>query len=118
MKKPIISTLQEKPKTKVAWWALYLGIATIFIPFLLGMFTSFIRPILDQASVNPENIGIGVGFGGGILSLALSISALVAGIIAFRKGERSWVPVTGFVLAAIVCVFWVVMIIGEFVFPH
>jgi len=102
MKKEIISKFKEKPKTKTAWRAMYLGLATLLIPPFLGIFAAVIRPMIDKISVNSENVGISIGFGVGILALVLSVSALVIGIRAYKKGERSWV----------------FMIIGELIFPH
>lgn len=116
MEKEVISKFKEKPKTKTAWRAMYLGLATLLIPPFLGIFAAVIRPIIDKAS--GENTGAAMGFGSGVLALALSVSALVAGIRAFKKGERSWVLWVGFIPAILVGAFWVFMIIGEFIFPH
>jgi hypothetical protein len=118
MKKEVISRFKEKPRTKTAWRAMYLGLATLLIPPFLGIFTAVIRPIIDKASVNSENTGAAMGFGSGVLALALSVSALVTGIRAYKKGERSWVLWLGFVPAILSGAFWVFMIIGEFIFPH
>jgi len=116
MKKEVISKFKEKPRTKIAWWAMGLGLGTIFVWPMLGMFAAVIRPIIDKAS--SENVGGTVGFGAGFVSLILSVSALVAGVRAFKKGERSWVLWVGFVPAILVGAFWIFMIIGEFIFPH
>jgi len=116
MKKEIISRFREKPKTKTAWWAMGLGLATFFIPTFLGIFAAVIRPIIDTAS--SENFGVVIGFGAGIFALILAISSLVMGICAFKKGERSWVLWVGFVPSILVAAFWIFMIVGEFVFPH
>ncbi|MCJ7518838.1 MAG: hypothetical protein MUO42_04120 [Anaerolineaceae bacterium] len=116
MKKEVISKFKEKPRTKIAWWAMGLGLGTILVWPMLGFFAAIIRPIIDKAS--SENVGATVGFGAGFVLLILSVSALVAGVRAFRKGERSWVLWVGFVPAILVGAFWVFMIIGEFIFPH
>ena len=116
MKEKIISKFKEKPKTKTAWWAMGLGLATILGGPLLGIFTTVVRPMIDKAS--SENVGAAIGFSLMIVSLILSVSALVAGILAFKKGERSWVLWVGFVPAILTGAFWVFMIIGEFIFPH
>lgn len=117
MGKEIISKFKEKPRTKTAWWAMGLGLATILGgQMLLGIFTAVIRPMIDKAS--NENVGATIGFGVMIFALALSVSALVAGVRAFRKGERSWVLWVGFVPAILTGAFWAFMIIGEFIFPH
>jgi uncharacterized membrane protein YhaH (DUF805 family) len=114
MKQEAISKFKEKPKTKTAWWAMGLGSILIF-PFL-GIFTAVIRPIIDKAS--SETVEAVVGFGSMIAALSLLVSALVIGVRAFKKGERSWVLWVGFVPAILVGAFWVFMIIGEFMFPH
>ena len=116
MRTVIISTFGEKPKTKTAWRAMGLGLAAICAGPILGTFAGFVRPIIDDAI--GESIGAAVGFGAGILILSLSVSAEGAGVRALRKGEPSWVLWVGFVPAMLAAVFWVLMIIGEFVFTH
>jgi hypothetical protein len=116
MKKEVISKFKEKPRTKTAWWAMYLGLATLLVPPFLGIFTAVIRPIIDKASSG--NVGAAMGFGSGVVALILSVSAIIIGVLAFKKGERSWVLWVGFVPAILVGAFWVFMIIGEFIFPH
>jgi len=117
MKNEVISKFKEKPKTKTAWWAMGLGLATILVvQVLLSIFAAVIRPMIDKAS--NENIGATIGFSVMIFALVLSVSALVAGILAYRKGERSWVLWAGFVPAILTGAFWIIMIFGEFLFPH
>jgi hypothetical protein len=93
-----------------------LGLSSILIFSFLGIFAAVIRPIIDKAS--SEIVGAVVGFGSMIVALILLVSALVIGILALKKGERSWVLWVGFVPAILVGVFLVFMIIGEFIFPH
>ena len=116
MEKEVISKFKEKPKTKTAWRAMYLGLSTFLIGPFLGIYVAVIRPIIDRAS--SENTGAAIGFNFGIVSLILSVFALVTCIRAFKKGERSWVLWVGFVPAILSGAFWILMIIGEFVFPH
>ena len=116
MKKEVISKFKEKPRTKIAWWAMGLGLGTILAVPLLSIFTAVICPIIDKAS--SENVGAAAGFSVMIFVFILSVSALVTSVLAFRKGERSWVLWVGFVPAILVGVFWIFMIIGEFIFPH
>jgi hypothetical protein len=116
MKKEVISKFKEKPRTKTAWWAMGLGLGTILGGPMLGIFAAVVRPMIDKAS--SENVGAVAGFGSMIVALILSVSALVTGVCAFKKGERSWVLWVGFVPAILVGAFWVFMIIGEFIFPH
>jgi hypothetical protein len=95
MKKEVISKFKEKPRTKTAWWAMGLGLATIFGGPLLGIFAAFVRPIIDKASMvgraSSGNVGAAMGFGSGVVSLILSVSAIITGVRAYKKGERSWV---------------------------
>ncbi len=116
MSQEIISHFKEKPKTKIAWWVMGLGLATFLVPPFLGIFTAVIRPMIDEAS--SENIGAAVGFGAAALALGLSVAALVIGRRAFKQGERSWVLWLGFIPAMLIGAFWVLMIVGEFIFPH
>ena len=104
------------PKSRLGKWAMGLGLSTLLIFPLLGIFAAVIRPIIDKAS--SENTGAVMGFGTGIVSLILSVFALVTGIRAFRKGERSWGLWIGFVPAILVGAFWIFMILGEFLIPH
>jgi hypothetical protein len=116
MKEEVISKFKEKPRTKTAWWAMGLGLGAILVFPLLGIFTAVVRPIIDKAG--SEIIGASAGYGLMIVALILSVSALVVGVKAFKKGERSWVLWVGLVPAILNGVFWVFMIIGEFIFPH
>lgn len=93
-----------------------LGVCVFFVPFFLGIFAAVIRPMIDKAG--SESIGAMIGFGAGMFALALSVVALVVGIHAFRKGERSWVLWIGFVPAILIGLFWIFMIVGELIFPH
>ena len=112
----IVSRFKDKPHYKSTWKALYFGLSTIFVFPFLGIFASIINPIISR--VIGQTFGIGVGFSVAILSLTLSILALVFGIKALKKGERSWVLWIGFVPAVLVACFWIFMIVGEFLFPH
>lgn len=112
MEKEASSLFRETPKTKVGWWAMWLGLSPILTMPLLGIFASVVRPMIDKAST--EHIGALIGFCIGILFFALSLLALTAGIIAYKKGERSWGIWVGFIPAILL----LIMLVGEFVFPH
>lgn len=116
MKNAVISKFREKPKTRTAWWAMGLGLATIFGGPVLGVFAAVLRPIIDRAA--GENVGVAIGFAVAAVTLILPVAALVTGIRAFRKGERSWVLWVGFVPAMLAGAFWVFMFVGEFLFTH
>lgn len=110
------STPNEQPKTGTARKAMYLGLAAIVaIPFL-GTFAGAIRPWIDRRF--NENVGAGIGITVGIVVLVLAVSALVMSIRAYRQGDRSREMWFGLVPAILVTLFWVAMLIGEFVFPH
>ena len=100
MEKEIISKFKEKPKTKIAWWAMGLGLASLLIPQFLGIFVAVVRPIIDK--VSSENVGAVIGFSFGAFALVLSVLALVVGFCAFKKGERSWVFWLGFIPAILI----------------
>lgn len=114
----IISVFRSKPKNNSTWWAMFLGLTSFLVPPFLGVFAAVIRPIIDKVGVNNETPGIAMGFVGVILALAISLSALVFSIRAYRQGERSWVLWTGLVPSVLIAFFWIVMIVGELLFPH
>ncbi len=116
MTKIIISKFREKPKTRTAWWAMGLGLSVFLMGPMLGIFAAVIRPLIDEAT--NETVGAAIGFLFGIGALVLSIAALVTGIRAYRKGERSWVMWVGFVPSIMVALFWVFLLVGEFAVPH
>jgi hypothetical protein len=116
MKSPIISTFKEKPKTKIAWWAMGLGLATILSGPFLAFFTAVIRPLLSQVFTEDASGAFGLNLG--ILSLILCGVAIVVGILALRKGERSWVVWLGFIPALLTGAFWILMFGGELLFPN
>jgi hypothetical protein len=114
------STFGRKPAAKVAWWALWLSIISLLVVPSLGAVNTILRPLLDPASGNPGGPRgfIPMGFVSGVLSFILAVSALVAGIRAYKMGERSWVVWVGLVLAIIVSLFWTFMFVGGILFPY
>jgi len=116
MKKEVISEFKRKPKTKTAWWAMGLGLGTVLLGPILGVFAAFIRPAIDR--VSSESIGSAAGFGLIIFVVLLFASALATSIIALRNGERSWVLWIGVVPVILVAQTGIFMIIAEFIFPH
>lgn len=111
-----LSKFSQKPKTRIGWWVLFLGLPLIFIGPILGIFATVIRPLLDK------NISEQVGQIAGILVIVILIvdlaSCVTLGIIALKKGERSWAVWLGFIPAVLAILFLLFMIIGEFIFPH
>lgn len=107
---------KEWPKTSLAWWAFGLGIGTLFVFPFLGIFGAVISPFISLVfgELVSQVIGFMIGFG----VLGVSISAVLVGIRAYRKGERSWVLWVGLLPALLVAAGWVFMVIGEFAVPH
>ena len=100
-----ISSFKEMPKTKVAWWAMALGLAAVLeIPVLV-----LINQIIKRLT------GVFFAQSIGITGIVLTIAALITGTIAYRKSERSWVLWLGFGPAIALGLFWLVMIIAEIV---
>jgi len=120
MTKEIVSYFGEKPKNKIVWKAMYLGLGSLFIPPALGIFSIVIRCITDPISMEgrTDYVGMSMGFGGVILALILSISALRVNVQVYKMGERSWVMWLGLIPAIVIGIFWIFMIVGEILFPH
>jgi len=116
MKKQTLNEFKDSPRTKIAWWAMGLGMSTILLMPLLGVFATFISPII--ADVWGEKVQMITEITFVILVIAFLIFALIVNIRAFRKGERSWVLWLGFVPVILETAFFIFMIIGEFLFPH
>jgi hypothetical protein len=115
MEKEIISKFKEKPKTQTAWWAMWLGLSTVLTnPFF--SFLTALRKILFR--IITGRIFFFDSRGIMAFSLLLAVAAIVVSIIAFKKGERSWVLWLGFIIAVFCFVFYVSWIIAEFLFPH
>lgn len=93
MSSETISRFSDRPKTRLAWWSMGLGLSALLV--LVG------RAVLD----------VGVSWGElnvlPALALVLGISALVTGITAFRRGERSvvlWIGLVPGVLFALLLI--------------
>ena len=110
----IVSHFNEKPTSRVAWWALGLGLGSLLVMPGLGIFASVIRPFLS--SIVGDTISGYIGFGVGALALAVSIAAVFVGFHAIRRGELSWAVWLGFVPSTFVAAFWLIMLIGEFLY--
>ena len=111
MKTPVISTFKEKPKTKIAWWAMGLGLATLIGVPLVSILTAVILPALAVELTDDISRALGVSLG--VFSLLAGVAAVVTGIIALRKGERSWALWLGFVLAILTLLVWGLMILSD-----
>lgn len=116
----IISKFNEKPKSKTAWQALWLGLSTLLIPPFLGFFAAVLRPLIDPASMEgrEDTLGFEMGFGVVGVTLILTFFAIKTSVKAYRLGERSWVMWLGLIPALLIGFFWISMIAGELLFPH
>lgn len=98
MNKTIVSYPKERPKNPIAWWAMGLGVAAALeIPVMVY--------ISSATKLTGKSIGI--------TGIVLTITAVTCGIVAYRKGERSWVLWLGFVPAILLGIFWSTMVIAE-----
>jgi hypothetical protein len=100
MKHKYISKFSQKPKTRLGWWVFGLGLPLLFVGPILGFFASVIRIALI------------------ILIAADVITATVLGLIAIKKGERSWAVWLGLIPAILALLFFAFMLLGELIFPH
>lgn len=116
----VSSRFGEKPKTKNAMLALYLALAALVAPPLLGLLSSLFRFVFDRASYDqmPSAANPVGGIGGVMLSFFLSVLALLSALRAYRLGERSWVMWVGLVLSLVVGLFWVILIAAQLIVPH
>ena len=84
MPRETLSQFRDRPRTKSAWWSMGLGLTA-----LLGLAASSVLPDADVAwgelNVVPSVL------------LVLGLLALVVGIAAYRRGERSFVLWIGLV---------------------
>ncbi|MFA6027788.1 MAG: hypothetical protein WC752_02580 [Patescibacteria group bacterium] len=115
MSKKIISHFNEKPKTKICWISMILGLISISSGPILGISAAVLMPFLSSMN---ENIAGTIGIVSVIMVFVMTIVALVVAILAYRKGERSWAMWVGLVPAVLGAAFWVFMLVGEFLFPH
>lgn len=115
MKTQIISMFKEKPKTKIGWWAMGLGLATLLGLPLVSFFTIVIHPLITSLS---EESSYAIGINLGIFSLIASAAGVVAGIFALRKGERSWLVWLGFILALVTLIGFLFMMLADLLIPQ
>ena len=111
MKTPIISTFKEKPKTKIGWWAMGLGLGTLAGVPLVSLLTAVIFPAFAIEFTDATGRALGVSLG--VFSLLVGAAAIVVGIIAHRRGERSWAVWLGLILAILTIVVWGLMILSD-----
>lgn len=108
----VLSKFKERPKTRLGWWVMGLGIALVLMGLFLGLFASLIRPALAKASSSAASPAFGLGLG--MFVIVLCIAVLVTGLLALRKGERSWAVWLGVIPG----LFFAFLFLAEFIFPH
>lgn len=116
MNKVIISQFRDKPKLKITWWAMWLGLVTLFGGQILGISAALLVPLITKNT--SEKVGSSIGFSVMILTFAVLIITLILSIKAYRHGERSWAMWLGLIPAILGCAFWIFMLAGELLFPH
>jgi hypothetical protein len=84
----------------------------LLVELFLGLFASLIRPLLIDAGSPAGSPAFGIGLGG--IANALCLGTLVTGLLALRRGERSWVVWLGLLPALL----FVLMLIADFLFAH
>ncbi len=112
MAKEIISKFKERPKTKIAWWAIGLSSGAILGFFILDFFgyvmfhDIFFTNAVHKLDPNEQllyanSFEMSIAW---MFALILSIAAITLGIISLNKGERSWILWIGFILAILVVI--------------
>lgn len=117
MNKPVISSFKQSPKTKGGKWALGLCFIAFLSGPLLGISAAIIVPFVSKSSWG-DTAGVITGFSMMILMVGVIITSLILSINALRKGERSWGVWLAFAFSSLSVLFWILFIIGEFLFPH
>lgn len=100
---------------KIFFWFLIISVALVILP-LLGLFGAVIAPFINKTV--GQRISLPAGFILVALILLFMAFAIIFCIKALKRGERSWLVWLGSIPAFLVGLFWIFMVIGEFVFPH
>ncbi|MGE5603807.1 MAG: hypothetical protein ACM30E_12210, partial [Nitrososphaerales archaeon] len=100
-----------QPASALGWWSFWLSFATVtwgrLFPALPGLLGSEAR-----------GSRIPLGLAGAMIELVLALAAFGVGAVALRKGERSWMVLVAFATAVLVGGFWIVVALGEALWPH
>lgn len=118
MKKEVISKFKEMPKTKVAWWAMILGLGPVLLGPILGVIAALLSSIINKAD---EAVGGAIGLCAVFIPLIFVIAAIITSVCAFVKGERSWVVWARFIpaiLGGTLNIFLFGQLIFPLIFPH
>lgn len=120
MEKQIISKFRQNPKLKITWW-----VFGFFVYIILGIIAYIImRQIPLNQNIYPDIYDMKIEAVSRLLKILMieiigSIPAFILGIIAYKKGERSWILWLGFVPATlinIILISSVLYFLGMFIF--
>mgnify|MGYP001026386981 FL=1 len=101
-----------QPSSRLGWGAFWLGFATFFWGRLL---LALLGPLVQGDGSRPIPIPLILGVA---LEVVLTVAALIAGVLALKRGERSWFNLVGLALALTVGGFWLFIALGEVLLPH
>ncbi len=101
------------PHTRLGWWAFGLGLATIawglLVPVVAAGWGLFLGGPLEL---------LPGGLGSAVLEYILAILAIFVGVIALRRGERSWMALLALVGAIIVGGAWILLALSRILLLH
>ncbi|HAQ02519.1 TPA: hypothetical protein DEP30_01465 [Candidatus Nomurabacteria bacterium] len=112
MEKQIISKFKELPKLKITWW-----VFGFFVYLILGIIAYMImRTIPLNQNIYPDIYDMKIEGVSRLLKIVMieiitSIPVFILGIIAYRKGERSWILWLGFIPAIFINLFLILGIL-------
>lgn len=110
MKRPL------QPSSRLGWSAFWLGVATLFWGRLLLALPAWLGPLPEGAG--SRLVSMPLAMAGVALEVALTVAALVVGVIALKRGERSWFNLVALGLAVTVGGFWLFIALGEVLLPR
>lgn len=102
-----------RPASTLGWWAFGLGLATAIWGLLVTSMPRLLQPLIESSGIR-----VPAGMSSVLLEIGLAIAAIVTGIVALWKGDRSWLTIVGAVLALLIGGFWILFALGEVLAPH
>lgn len=84
----------SKPQSRLGWWAFSLGLASLAWFALTPLLRDLLGAALAAATLHP--LLIPMAYALAIIDLVLALAALVVGIIALAKGDRSRMVLVAF----------------------
>jgi hypothetical protein len=83
-----------RPVSRLGWWAFGLGAASLAWTAAVPSLYNLLGALLAAATLQPLLIPLAYALA--IIDVALALAALVLGIVALRRGERSWMALLAF----------------------